>query len=250
MKGKLLMAALGLSISCQLSAQIMKSGGEILDGVEGTTLVTFSDSTTLYSEIETPLWYAVSKRIIFEEDDLNADSTLSEGAEIFDYEGEPIGRVNSTVEVSEIYEHRGFRMSSYRTGIIKGFVSKFDTYTGTRPEDAISNAFGGARRVSGRDLESKLKELGFKREESNGMNVWVLRNVDEENSEYNEFPFRVLVVMRGNNIQCIVTTTERISINSERDYYEERGRHFSWLTQPNDRNKETISNIVYEYLPL
>lgn len=250
MKGKLLLPILGLILSNTLSAQIMKVGGELVDAVDGNTLITFSDSASLYSEVENPLWYAVSKRIIFDEDDLNADSTLSEGAQIFDYEGNPIGEVKATIQVEEIFQHEGFRMSDYRTGIVKGYVSKFDTYTGSRAEDALESAFNGSRRVNGRDLQSTLKELGFKEELSNGMNVWVLRNTDEENSEHNEFPFRILVIMRGTNIQCVVTTTERISSSMEREYYEERGRHYTWLGQANNRNRETISDIVYEYLPL
>lgn len=251
MKGPFFLLIFTSFFSATLSAQIMKSGGELVDAVDGNTLVTFTDSTSLYSEIEDPLWYSISKRIAFDEDDLNADSTLSEGVELYDYEGNPIGTVKATIAVTDIFNHTGFRMSSFQTGIIKGFASKFDTYPNSRAENAIEDMMTDSRRVNARELVPKLKTLGFVEEESNGMTVWVLRNSDEENSEFNEFPFRVLVIMRGgNNIQCVVTTTEKISSSSEREYYKERGRHFTWMTTASARNRETINNIVYEYLPL
>lgn len=233
-------------------AQILKDGCEFLDTIQGNVLVTFTaDGLSSYTEKASALWYYGSKRIVFDESDLTPDSTLIEGAELFNYEGDPIGVVNAEIKVEQILEHTGFRMADYRTGIIHGYLSKFDTRTNSRPEDALEKLFNENQRVNGRELIPLLEELGFEEESVDGFNVYVLRNFDQNNPESVEFPFRVLLIMRGSSsIQCMVTTTERIETISERDYSLERGRHYTWFQVPNNRIKEQFTSIVYKYLPL
>ncbi|KAB2805415.1 hypothetical protein [Phaeocystidibacter luteus] len=237
--------------SALASAQYMKRNGEFSDAVEGDALFSLVDSTFIYTEMEEPLWYKGSKRVVFNIDDMNADSTLKPGAKLFDSDLNEIGEIIRTTEVKEVFDLGGFRRGDYRTGILEGYVSSFEFHAGSRPENALMDAMNNTRGNAGRLIVPVIEEFPFENESVNGYNVFVLRDYDQHNSEYNEYPFRILIVMRGSSsLICIITQTEMIESSSAKETSEDFGRNFTWFQRKNDRLAEDMESLMYKFLPI
>lgn len=233
------------------SAQFMKRNGEFSDAVEGDALFSLVDSTFIYTEMEEPLWYKGSKRVVFDINDMNADSTLQPGAKLYDSDLNIIGEVIRTTEVKEIFDLGGFRRDDYRTGILEGYVSSFEFHAGSRPENALMDAMNNARGNAGRLIVPILTEFPFENESVNGYNVYVLRDRDQHNSEYDEYPFRILIVMRGSSsLICIISQSEPIKSATAKDNSEDFGRYFTWFQRQNDRLAEDMESLMYKFLPI
>ncbi|GGH67838.1 hypothetical protein [Phaeocystidibacter marisrubri] len=229
-------------------AQFIKNTGEIKDAVDGKTLFTLEDKTFIYAEVSEPLWYEISKRVVFDVAGLTADSTLSKGTVLYNDDLEPIGEVQAEVEVIQITPYDGFRKDEYRIGIVKGFCSTFDTYTNSLPESAISDALEG-RGQQAQLLSEVMSQFDWEEETYGQYTASILRNYDENNYVRN-VPFRIIIIWRGSNIMAILSQKDYIDGNKSKDQTRiiEESVYCTWFQRPNARLLEEIENIAFDYI--
>lgn len=246
---QLLLVLFGSVLSTTSFGQYMKRNGKFTDAVEGTPLFTLADSTFIYTKFVEPLWYEGSARVVFNIDDMAGDSTLPEGAKLYNEDLEIIGEVKNDVRVNEVFPIGGFRKDDYYSAILKGFVASFEFHPNTRPENAVAKALSSRRGT--REVVPVLESLPFKMEKQGSYNVWVLEDEDQHNSEAKDYPFRMLVVMRGlSSVVCIISLTEPVESPMQEEITEEYGRYYTWFQRRNDRFEEEMKDIMYRYLPI
>lgn len=245
---KFFILILGVFSQLPTFAQYIKQTGEIVDEVDGNPLFTLEDRTFVYSEKSEALWFHISKKVAFKMSDLSADSTLSHGAILYDQDLEEIGRVKSEVKVIQVTGMNGIRRSDYRWGIVKGYCSTFDTYTNSRPEDAITDALEG-RGQHAQLLSEVMANYPWESDNSSNYSISVLRNEDENNFNENP-PYRIILVWRGSTLMAIISPKEYIRGNKSKSESKivEDTQFATWFQRPNDRLIAEIESIVFNYL--
>ncbi len=228
----------------------MKADGVFVDAIDGEELFSLKDSTFIWTEKAEPLWYRGAKRVLFEEKMMTPDSLLPIGTKLYNDDLEEIGEVINPVRLEEFVDVEGFRKSQYASGILRGYVSSFETHIKSRPEDYIQDALEGRRGNVATKLEPVLSALPFETDVQGGYTVHVLYNKDEHNSE-DAFPFRILLIMRGGGVLISVISMEGyIESENVKDTSEDFGRYFTWFQRRNDRLEEDVQDLMYNYLPL
>lgn len=233
------------------NAQYVKRDGEFKDAVDGETLFTLTDRSFIWAtRAENRLWYDAGKRVIFDIGQMSADSVLSAGTVLYNEDYEVIGSVKQPTDVHSVLEFGGFRKDEFHSGIIKGFISTYDCYVNSRPEDAVTDVLESARGNVGRALAPVLSDFPFETESSGQYTVHVLLNRDQENFR-EDFPFRMIIVMRGEaSIICIVSETEYIRADKAKGEEQMNSHYITWFQRSNPRMTEEIESIIYRYLPL
>lgn len=236
-------------LSFSATAQFSKPDAEFKDAVDGTTLFTLKDSTFFFGARSEPLWYEGSKRIIFDIKLMTADSVLPADTDFMNEDYEIIGKTSQDVDLKEVLQFGGYRKDEFHSAIITGYVSTFDTYVNSRPEDAVSDALSERRGNLSQLLAPIISGFNFEVDNVEGYTVYVLYNKDAENSE-DRFPPRLILVMRSSaSLIGIISESEYIEANKTKGNEEVVRRYVTWFQRPNPRTTEQFENIIYHYLP-
>ncbi len=239
-----------LMIGTPTYGQFMKPNGVFLDAVEGEELFELKDSTFIWTEKAELLWFRAAKRVLFDEDALTPDSLLPPGTVLYNDDLEEIGRVINPVRLEEYIDVDGFRRSSFASGILRGYVSNFETHINSRPENSIQSALSGRRGNVAAKIQPVLEALPFETDTEGSYTVHVFYDKDQHNSD-GAFPFRMLLIMRGGSVLvCTVSMEGHIESEKAKDQSESLGRYYTWFQRKNDRLEEEIENLTYNYLPL
>ncbi len=236
-----------MALSFTAHAQLLRGAAKLTDLKEGTPVVQFNDSTEVFATPKSSSW-KISKVVFFVESDLLDDETLKSGAQLLNRDGEVIGATLGELHVEEVKEMKGVRKGKNRSGLISAKAKITDFVVNTNPEDELEKLLSDKKGMNPKNVEEFCAKFGFKDEEVEGMNVRVLMNANKSNE--NEPEYRLILILRGSQIQCVISRERMLTLAKVKDSSEEMMGFFHYYQKPRPAEIEKYQNIAYNFLPL
>lgn len=240
-----LFALMAFSFSAQ--AQLVRGAAKLTDLKDGTPVVQFNDSTEVFGVPKSSSW-KVTKVVYFLETDLLDDETIKPDANLLDKDDQVIGKTLGELHVEEIKEVKGVRKGKYRSGLISAKAKITDFVVNTNPEDELEKLLGDKKGMNAKSIDEFCAKFGFKSDEAEGMNVRVLMNPNKSNESEPEY--RLILILRGSQIQCVISRERMLTLAKVKDSSEEIMGFFNYYQKPRPADLEKFQMIAYNYLPL
>ena len=234
------------------NAQLMEEKTQIMDSKGGKASFELEADVKVYSYPSTGVWYKISREAWIPKDQLIADEYLAEDTELFDKEGELIGKTIAEIKLSEKKLVEGFRGKDRYQIIISGFVygSKFKDLSS--PEKRVTEILAIKNKTKQKEaFEAIFELLDFEKKEYDGFTAYGLR--EDHKSLNEEKDYRMLVIFRGSSMVIAVFSNNGHSVSAPKikDSFEDGKEKGIYILKLPAKQKALVEEeIRYDFLAL
>jgi hypothetical protein len=232
-------------------AQLLKRQTKVFNAIEGEELFELVDSTQVSLGNVQDSWYNTQIVALVERANWNeGDSTVSAESIIYNSDKQEIGKtlVGFKAKASRIEDVRKYRKHVWVQ--LEGYVSKRNVHYNSIPEKGLEKIIntksqGGKQEI----FENFFETYEFKKVETSDYTLWVY--LDKNASIEEEKPYRAIVIFRGEtSLFCVVTNDRPFTMTKLKMTKEDGSGTYYFVSKPNDKAFEAITDEVYSFIPL